>query len=55
MDDSVIHDIMNDVLLPQGRYPDNFVLISFLEVYQEGGIKKGATWRMLRVPEWRRG
>ena len=28
---------MNDVLLPQGRYPENFVLISQLEVCQEGG------------------
>ena len=27
--------------LPQGRYPENFVLISLLEVCQEGGVKKG--------------
>ena len=27
--------------LPQGRYPGNFVLISQLEVRQEGGVKKG--------------
>ena len=33
--------LMNDVLLPQGRYPENFVLISQLEVCQEGGVKKG--------------
>ena len=37
MDDSVIHDVMNDFLLPQGRYPENFMMISQLEVYQEGG------------------
>ena len=27
-------------------YPDNFVLISQLEVCQEGGVKKGGTWRI---------
>ena len=37
MEDWVIPDIMNDVFLPQGRYPENFVLISLLEVCQEGG------------------
>ena len=37
MEDRVIPDVMNDVLLPQGRYPENFVLISELEVCQEGG------------------
>ena len=36
MDDRVIPDVMNNVLLPQGRYPENFVLISQLEVFQEG-------------------
>ena len=41
MDDMVIPDIMNDVFLPHGRYPENFVLISLLEVCQEGGVKKG--------------
>ena len=51
----VIPDIMNDVFLPQGRYPENFVLISQLEVCQEGGVKKGGTWRTLRVPDQRHG
>ena len=37
MEDMLIPDIMNDVFLPQGRYPENFVLISQLEVCQEGG------------------
>ena len=32
MDDRVIPDIMNDVYLALGRYPENFVLISQLEV-----------------------
>ena len=36
MEDKVISDVMNGVFLPQGRYPKNFVLISFLEVCQEG-------------------
>ena len=47
MEDRVIPDAMNDVFLPQGRYPENFVLISQLEVCQEGGVKKGGTWRTL--------
>ena len=46
----VIPDVMIHVFLPQGRYPENFVLISQLEVCQEWGVKKG----MLRVPDWRR-
>ena len=49
MDDRVIPDVISDVLLPQGRYPENFVLISQLEVCQEGGVKKGGTWRTLMV------
>ena len=53
MEDRVIPDIMNDVFLPQGRYPENFVLISFLEVCLEEGVKKGGIWRMLRVPDGR--
>ena len=36
MDDRVIPDVMNVVLLPKGRYLENFVLISKLEVCQEG-------------------
>ena len=55
MDDRVILDVMNDVFLPQGRYPENFVLISQLEVCQEGGVKKGGTWRTLRIPDWHNG
>ena len=55
MDDRVIVDIMNDVLLPQGRYPENFMMISQLEVCQEGGVKKGGTWWTLIIPEWRHG
>ena len=41
MEDLVISDIMNDVFLPQGRYPENFVLISQLEEGQEGGSRRG--------------
>ena len=55
MKDMVVPDVMNDVFLPQARYPENFVLISQLEVRQEGGVKKGGTWRMLRVPDRRLG
>ena len=37
MEDMVIPDVMNDVYLPQGSYSENFMLISQLEVCQEGG------------------
>ena len=39
MQDRVIPDVTNYVFLPQGRYPENFVLISQLEVCQEGGSR----------------
>ena len=37
MEDMVVPDIMNDLFLPQGRYLENFVVISQLEVCQDGG------------------
>ena len=37
VDDRVIPDVMNDFCLPQGRYPENFMMIYQLEVCQEGG------------------
>ena len=52
MDYQVICDIVNAVILPYRSHPENFVLISQLEVDQEGGIKKGVTWRTFRVPDW---
>ena len=47
----VITDVMDDLILPQGRYPESFVLISLLEECQEWGVKKGGTWRMLRISD----
>ena len=41
MEDLVNLDVMNDVYLPKGRYPENFVLIYLLEVCQEGRGQKG--------------
>ena len=41
MDDSVIPDVIPDVLLPQGRYSENFGLISQSEVCQEGVSRRG--------------
>ena len=54
-EDLVIPDVMNDDFLPQGGYLENFMLISQLKVCQEGGVKKGFFWRMLRVPDLRHG
>ena len=51
MEDRVIPDVMNHVFLPQGRYPENLVMISQLEEGQEGGDQEGESWRMLRVPD----
>ena len=53
MEDRVIPDVMYYVFLPLGRYPENFVLISQLEVCQVRGVKKGGTWRTLGVPDGR--
>ena len=50
MQDMVVPDVMNDVYLPKGRYPENFMLVFQLEVCLEGD-----TWRTLRVPERRHG
>ena len=41
MEDLVIPDIMNDVFLPQGRNPENLLLISQLGEGQEGGSRRG--------------
>ena len=46
---------MDDLGRLQGRYPENFVLISQLEVCQEGRVKKGGTWMTLSVPDRRHG
>ena len=51
----VIPDVMNDVFSPQGSDPEKLVLISHLEVCQEGGDQEGGTWSMLRVPDQRHG
>ena len=51
MEDRVIHEVMNDVFFPQGRYPENFVFIYQSEVCQEGGVKKGVTWRTFGVSD----
>ena len=55
MEDRVILDILNDVFLLQGRNPENFILISKLELCREEGDQEGDTWRTFRFPEWIRG
>ena len=41
LEEMVILDDVDDLILPQGRYPKNFVLISQLEGFQEGGGQEG--------------
>ena len=41
MEDRFILDVMDDLVLPKGRYPKTFVLISLLEVCQEWGVFDG--------------
>ena len=55
MEDMVIPDVMNDVFLPKGRYPQNFVLISLLEVCQEGGGQEVGYLEDVGVPDGRLG
>ena len=55
MEDRVIPDVMNHGFLPKGRYPENFVLLSPVEVCQEEGVKKVGIWRTLGVPDRRHG
>ena len=53
MEDRVFFDVMDDVFLPYRRCHESFILISLLEVCQVGGVEKGGTLRMLRVPDKR--
>ena len=46
---------MDNLILPQGRFPESFVWMSLLEVCQEWGAKQEVTLRTLRVPDWRLG
>ena len=46
MEDMVIPDVMDDLILPQGRYPESFMLTSLLEVCQEGRVLNRGTWRI---------
>ena len=56
IDDMVIPNVICYVLLPNGTFSEKFEFISQLEVCQEGGgVKKGGTWRTLRVPDQRHG
>ena len=47
----VIADVMDDIISPQGRYPESFTLTYLLEEYQECGVKKGGTWRILKITD----
>ena len=55
LEDRIILNIMDLVGKPKGSYPESFMLISLLEVFQEWGVLHGGTWRTLRVPDLRLG
>ena len=40
-EDNVISNVMGDLFLPKGSYPESFMLISLLEVASGMGVKKG--------------
>ena len=44
--------VIDDAILPQGRYPESFMFISLLKVFQEWEFLYGGTLRLLRVPDW---
>ena len=41
MEDMIVPDVLNDVFVPQGSYPEKIVLIAQSEVCQEGGGQEG--------------
>ena len=41
LEDMIILDVMDDHILAPGRYPENFVLISLLEVCHKRGCQEG--------------
>ena len=41
LDDRVILEGMDDNILAPGRYPENFMLISLIEVCQDWGLRRG--------------
>ena len=41
LEDLVISDIMDHLISPQGRYPESCMMISIIEVCQEGGSRRG--------------
>ena len=53
LEDRVLLDIMDVLGKLQESYPESFVMISLLEVCQEGGVLYVGTWRLLRVPNRR--
>ena len=53
--DRVIHNVIDDTIIPQGRYPESFVILSFLEVRKDWKFFYGYTLRTLRVPDWNLG
>ena len=54
LEDLVIPEAIYDLILPQERYRESFVLISVLEMCQEfgGEGQEGGNLRMSRVPDW---
>ena len=45
------HEWISDVVWPRWRFPESFVFISLLELYQELGIKNRSSWRTKMFPD----
>ena len=48
MEERVIPDIIDDLFSPQGSYLENFMLISSVEVCQEGGCPRAGLKNYLK-------
>ena len=53
--DSIISDVIGDLINLQESCPNNFVLISLNNCVQKGVVLQGGTWRTYSLPDQRHG
>ena len=54
LEEMVITDVMDDLISPQGKYRESFMLIIMIEVCQEWWVNKKGSWKTLMVPDWKK-